>query len=338
MNKKYQVFVSSTYEDLRKERQEVISALLELDCIPAGMELFPAADDDQWTLIKSIIDECDYFVSILGGRYGTISSTGLSFTQREYEYAVEIGKPVIGFYHRCPGSIPSDKTEQSEIGKQKLEEFRRLIQKRMCKDWETPSELGAVVSRSIIKLIKSKPAIGWVRTEFIPDETASQEILRLTKENNALRQELKHYKYTSSSLLEQYSQGNEKFDISFHFGIVQLEFGTTPLSSSCGEISLSWDDIFRFLSPVLRIPCSEKDVVSQLNELIEGNHAQPEEINLRYTSYRILDDNFHTITTQLTVLGLIERVHYANTPDVIYWKLSPIGERKIIELRAIRRK
>ncbi len=50
MEKKYQVFVSSTYKDLSEERQEVMQALLELDCIPVGMELFPAADDDQWTL------------------------------------------------------------------------------------------------------------------------------------------------------------------------------------------------------------------------------------------------------------------------------------------------
>jgi hypothetical protein len=47
MEKKYQVFVSSTYRDLSEERQEVMQALLELDCIPVGMELFPATDDDQ---------------------------------------------------------------------------------------------------------------------------------------------------------------------------------------------------------------------------------------------------------------------------------------------------
>jgi hypothetical protein len=46
--KKYQVFVSSTYIDLIDERQEIMHALLELDCIPAGMELFPAANEDQW--------------------------------------------------------------------------------------------------------------------------------------------------------------------------------------------------------------------------------------------------------------------------------------------------
>jgi hypothetical protein len=47
MEKRYQVFVSSTFSDLQEERQEIIQALLELKCIPAGMELFPAANDDQ---------------------------------------------------------------------------------------------------------------------------------------------------------------------------------------------------------------------------------------------------------------------------------------------------
>ena len=71
MDKRYQVFVSSTYEDLQEERQEVMHALLELDCIPAGMELFPAANEDQWTLIKRVIDDCDYYLVIVGGRYGS---------------------------------------------------------------------------------------------------------------------------------------------------------------------------------------------------------------------------------------------------------------------------
>ena len=70
MEKKYQVFVSSTYEDLQEERREVMQALLELDCIPCGMEFFPAANEDQWTLIKNVIDDCDYYLVIVGGRYG----------------------------------------------------------------------------------------------------------------------------------------------------------------------------------------------------------------------------------------------------------------------------
>jgi Domain of unknown function (DUF4062) len=83
-DRKYQVFVSSTYEDLQRERQEVMHALLELDCMPAGMELFPAADEDQWTLIKRVIDECDYYIVIVAGRYGSVGSSGMSYTEMEY--------------------------------------------------------------------------------------------------------------------------------------------------------------------------------------------------------------------------------------------------------------
>ncbi len=57
MDRRYQVFVSSTYEDLREERAAVIAALLQLDCIPAGMEHFPASDEDSFTWIKRVILE-----------------------------------------------------------------------------------------------------------------------------------------------------------------------------------------------------------------------------------------------------------------------------------------
>ena len=85
MQKRYQVFVSSTFEDLHDERREVMQALLTLDCIPTGMELFPAADDDSWTHIKRFIAECDYYIVIVGGRYGSIGPTGKSYTEMEYE-------------------------------------------------------------------------------------------------------------------------------------------------------------------------------------------------------------------------------------------------------------
>ena len=70
--KMYQVFVSSTYEDLKDERNKVLQALLRIDCIPIGMEYFNAADEDQFTVIKDLISSCDYYVLILGGKYGSI--------------------------------------------------------------------------------------------------------------------------------------------------------------------------------------------------------------------------------------------------------------------------
>jgi hypothetical protein len=107
-----------------------MQALLELDCIPAGMELFPAANEDQWTLIQKVIDDCDYYIVIVAGRYGSLGPAGISYTEMEYRYAVDRGKPVIGFLHKEPGSLASNRSEQDSEGKQKLEQFRSLVQKR----------------------------------------------------------------------------------------------------------------------------------------------------------------------------------------------------------------
>ncbi|MBA5982574.1 DUF4062 domain-containing protein, partial [Pseudomonas sp. MD195_PC81_125] len=68
MEKRYQVFVSSTYTDLMEERKSVTQTLMEMDCIPAGMEMFPATDEEQWVFIKKVIDDCDYYLLIVGGR------------------------------------------------------------------------------------------------------------------------------------------------------------------------------------------------------------------------------------------------------------------------------
>ena len=73
MDKVYQVFVSSTYADLVDERRRVSETLAKAGYVPAGMELFPATDQKQLEFIKRVIDRCDYYVVIIGGRYGSLA-------------------------------------------------------------------------------------------------------------------------------------------------------------------------------------------------------------------------------------------------------------------------
>jgi hypothetical protein len=163
--KRYQVFVSSTYVDLIDERNAVIQALLEMDFIPCGMELFPAADEDQWSLIRRVIDDCDYYVVIVAARYGSIGPGGKSYTQLEYEYAVAQGKPAIAFLHSNTNSLPNDQCEQTDQGKVKLQRFRDLCQGRMCKPWKTSESLAAMVCSSLSKLVHQRPGVGWIRAD-----------------------------------------------------------------------------------------------------------------------------------------------------------------------------
>jgi hypothetical protein len=92
---KYQVFISSTYRDLIDERERVTRAVLEMGHIPVGMEMFSAADEEQWKIITRHIDESDYYVVIVGHRYGSITD-GISYTRKEYEYALSQRIPVLG--------------------------------------------------------------------------------------------------------------------------------------------------------------------------------------------------------------------------------------------------
>lgn len=106
-----------------------MSALLQMDAFPAGMELFPAADDDAWTLIKRVIDESDYYLLVIGGKYGSIDSeTELSSTKKEYGYAVAESKPVMAFLHSDPDAIVFGKSEKDEAAREKLEAFRTKVE------------------------------------------------------------------------------------------------------------------------------------------------------------------------------------------------------------------
>ena len=121
------MFISSTYADLKDERRNVFQALMEMDCIPAGMELFPASDDDQWEFIRRVIDDCDYYMLILGGRYGSMTTEGISYTEKEFDYAVERGIRVIALVHEEPESLPMTKSELDPATREKLSVFREKV-------------------------------------------------------------------------------------------------------------------------------------------------------------------------------------------------------------------
>ena len=182
MQKKYQVFVSSTYQDLIDERKEVTQALLESNCIPTGMELFPASSKKQWEIIKGVIDDCDYYLLILAGRYGSLGindegkKTG--YTEMEFDYAVQTGKPIIAFIHREIENIPEKKSESSQAGKNRLKKFRVKAETgRMVAYWTNKDNLKSAVLTSIPSLIKDSPSVGWIKAGDIVDFNSKLDII-----------------------------------------------------------------------------------------------------------------------------------------------------------------
>lgn len=341
MNKKYQVFVSSTYEDLKIERQEVIHALLELDCIPSGMELFPASDEDQWSLITGVIDECDYYILILGGRYGSTGDDGIGYTEKEYRYALKTGKPIIAFLHKDPESLPKKNTENTEKGQKSFKEFRDLAQEKMCKYWETPSELGSVVSRSLIMLQKKHPGVGWVRSDLVSSQEASLEILELRKQIEKLEKALEKARTQAPPGTEKFAQGDELFSIDYTCASRDPEHNSYKWSPI---VDVTWDDIFYQISPLMIHEASDQQLKNSLDLLIES-YGLPILMNRKdgeghsFRNFSISYEDFQTIKVQLRALGLINKSEKNRSvkDTKTYWTLTPYGDSVMNNLRAIKK-
>lgn len=128
--RKFSVFISSTYEDLKNERQALMEVALENNFIPVGMEQFHAAPTSQWNVITKMIDECDFYLLVIGGRYGSIDEeAGISYTEKEYNYAKNKGLPVLVLIKESSAITESEQ----DIGDDKytkmkmLEDFRNRV-------------------------------------------------------------------------------------------------------------------------------------------------------------------------------------------------------------------
>lgn len=202
MEKKYQIFISSTYEDLKEERKKVQDTILSMYQFPIGMEMFSAADEEQWEIIQETIDSSDYYVLIIGHRYGSVIETGefagISYTEKEFRYAVEKQIPILAFLIDDNVPVIKGNVEQNIHKVEKLEKFKELVKDGRTVQWWTSTEdLANKVMNSLNKQIGRGKRAGWIRADGIKlEETQaelvemSKKIRRLEEENEALRKQI----------------------------------------------------------------------------------------------------------------------------------------------------
>lgn len=204
--RKLQVFVSSTYSDLRAERQAAVEAILAAGHIPAGMELFAAGDETQMAAIKRWIDDSDVFLLILGGRYGTVeTTTGKSYIQLEYEYALAQGKPLFAVVVHDQALDDSVK----KLGRGAIEThhpaelaaFRSVVLTRLVRFWSDERDIKLAIHETMSEFAR-RPDIegGWIPAGDAIDSVAvAEEMTRLTNENAELRERVQRLQSVSDS-------------------------------------------------------------------------------------------------------------------------------------------
>lgn len=333
MEVKHQVFVSSTYRDLIEERKAVIHALLELDCIPAGMELFPATDEDAWTLIKEIIDDCDYYILIIAGKYGSTNAEGVSFTEMEFDYAVSTNKPIITFLHQDIDKLNAANTEKNEAMQKKLSAFREKAGVKHCKFWSTPDDLGGKVSRSLVQLRKRHPSLGWVPGKYAASEMMLREMQELKAKVTQYDMEMLLGTTAAPPGTELLAQGTDP---------VQIELSLKTDEKHTKEnfnLKTNWDMLFSYCGPSMMNECTDEELFSRIKLALL--HVAPENI-IKFNTLNgmILPYVFEDkIRIQLQALGLItpgiKKRAVADTTS--YWRLTPYGGKYLLRLSAVKK-
>lgn len=324
--KKYQVFVSSTYGDLKEERSKVIKALWELNCIPVAMEMFPASDSTAWETITSMINECDYYILIIKGRYGSIDpESGKSFTEKEYLYATEKGIPVSSFLFKDPKTLAASETDEIEElektgGKAKkilLGEFRERVKlQRTCKFWSGGDELTVQVVLAINSVINRdiRPGVGWVRAT---DETDPAAVLKLHTRIEELEAALE--------------KANEEGDAPSLDTLpdLDLEFSVRCDAQIGGETmgeDVRLRELLEFLGRDLVLGTYESHLLESLEGFVRSSLRVRERVSVSVPQ-RLLERIMSILQLKGIVTAVPDGAHVPEEDREILYRLTPAGKQ-----------
>lgn len=333
-DKRYQVFVSSTYTDLQEERSVLTQALPALGCLPCGLEVNPVGAA-AWTSIKKLIDESDYYLLLIGSRYGTLSPSGVSYSHMEYVYAATKQKPILVLMHEAPETRPAQFQEKSPEGRRQLNDFRNLLMKGFVARWSDNRSLDTAVRQYLPQLIKTRPASGWVRSTALSSPEQSREIDLLKQRVLELEQEREQWLSQQTSGLGALAQGNDLYDVMYRC--------KAYAAGNCEDVparsQISWNAIFTSFAPHLSQPQHEEFIAAKIAERVQ-EQALKDVQSLRPKTHAVTDIVlaplcFNTIKIQFRTLGLIRRVPRDDSRT--WWQLTAAGEQHLASLVTVRR-
>ncbi len=338
MQKRYQVFISSTFADLEDERKTVMHAIQKAGYFVAGMELFASDDADSWEVIMRSIDQCDYYVLVIAGRYGSIAPDGKSFTEKEYLYAREKNIPVLAFIHSNREALPSGKVEKIHIAE--LDEFIKLVNSNHNRTtWTTKDDLATSVLATLTHSTYLRPGIGWVRGSVERENDTLRERL------DGLQQRYERVREERDAIAEQLAASNPRdLDLAWSEDKFIFEVNESYKDSTNQRVAghqcieTTWEKLFRVLAPrLIGWENTEKIQRTLLKEFAAASTKKG-------VTRTIKSADVVLIRSQLVAKGLIDVDREVNTYNAIgynyeseLWKLTSQGLFEMSAMLAHRR-
>lgn len=157
-DRRFQIFISSTFEDLHEERKKAIEVVVDHGDIPIALDRFSASNEKDLEVIERAIKECQVYIVILGHRYGEIVRKGkISYTELEYDIAVKNGLLILPFIltdteienrrKKLDPKVSRDKAELKHYNK--LCAFHDRIKPLFYKPWGPEDEFKFLVEKAL---------------------------------------------------------------------------------------------------------------------------------------------------------------------------------------------
>ncbi len=353
IDKRYHVFISSTGADMQPERSVLANTLASLGFFSWGLE---ARTPLTTAFARRQIDDCDYFVLLLGSRYGDLSASGVSYVHLEYIYAITKQKPVLVILHESPETRAVEFQEPSKEGQRKFEDFRRQLQRErdMVVTFREPKELEVILRHAMPQLTQRYPSMGWVRPSDAPMKALQLENEKLKEKVAHLTNLSKNRSTTSPSGFKTSSQNTPQIEdeasqlevpvvngdevIAFDYRVHAYQDGN--FRELRPRRKMTWNEILLAVGPGFRPAAPEDAFARMLNdylnisalgdvhEVMPRAHATARcQINVRALhAIKMQLKNNHWIVP----IGRDERHH-------ILWGLSSVGEAHLNALMAHQR-
>ena len=155
----WRVFISSTWRDLRTEREAVEKALHQMSGTEFnGMEYFGSRSDSPRDVCLQEVRRSNVYVGIFGGRYGYIDpESRISMTELEYREARRIGVPCLIYVKDGATPAADSETEGDGEGRQRADALKQeLRREHVVSDFTTADQLATKVIIDLHNLIKER--------------------------------------------------------------------------------------------------------------------------------------------------------------------------------------
>jgi len=323
MLKKYLVYISSTQDDLKAERQELVRIVAEMGAIPVVMDVFDIKREDDRKVIHKAIENCDYFLNLTAHKGGE----GLGKTsalELEYTWAVKASLPVLALIISEKARWKDSKKDKDPHAKKALEAFKKKLENHTHDTWTNVGDLRHKTLTLLSREMNLNPRRGWVPSTQAVEPCIANELCRLIQENETLRRAMEtEGPDIVRKIREQIKQVLKVLAVNR----ISLSFYYIDGENWENTQKFRYLRLFRLLAPELSIP----KTVAEISHFL-GNILNPD-----LTKTKIVRKDFptpsNTIKKIMADFTLLKLVKCAGSGDNETWGMTEFGKETFAAYR-----